>query len=384
MIMMMAISPAFALGDGNRNLLLISVMALSPLLIIHFPILTKGIDLPLLCILLMMIGFSIIFHPETIRWSTLLYSCMFVSYFIGFCRFLRSSRYSKDDFIVLLRFLIYAYCIVLIIQQFCVLTGLPIFNVSNHDPTMPWKLNSLTAEPSHSARIIPIIMYVYVLLTYKQKDKFVDVIKSDRWTWLAFLWPIMTMGSSTAFVFLLLIILKFFKIRIVFNPILIAIFVLSILTLLAVSDSFSRMWEFAQVVYTLDEDLMFATDSSAAFRILPSILGFRFIGLSSFNDWFGYGVDADTILISPLPSVDVGGAGAFTMWVNYGFITCLFFWITTYKLYHIRKEFVSVLIWFLCAFHYGGINSQIVWLPIFLFFTYKYVTRKNECTSKSS
>ena len=35
-IIILAVSPAFALGEGNRNLLLIGVMGLSPVLIIAF------------------------------------------------------------------------------------------------------------------------------------------------------------------------------------------------------------------------------------------------------------------------------------------------------------------------------------------------------------
>ncbi len=374
---MMAIAPAFALGEGNRNLLLIVVMAISPILLFLYPRITPRVDLPLFLVLSMMIGFPLLYHPGSMRWSTLLYSCMFCLYFIGYCRILRSTDYRKEDFLKFLRFLIYAYCIVLIIQQFCVLTGLPIFNISNYDPATPWKLNSLTAEPSHSARIIPVIMYIYVLLTIKRGDSLKNTIKNDRAIWMAFLWPILTMGSSTAFVFLFLIVVKFFNVKKLFNPLVIGAAAAAITALLVVSDAFARMWEFAKVAYTLDEDLLFATDSSAAIRILPSILGFEFVGFSSLNDWIGYGVDADTVLITPLPSVKVGSAGAFTMWVNYGFITCIAYWITTFKLYYIKGEFVTALIWLLCAFHYGGINSQIVWLPMFLIYTYKYVNRKS-------
>ncbi len=381
---MMAIAPAFALGEGNRNILLIVVMAISPILLILYPRITPRVDFPLFLMLSMMIGFPMLLHPGTLRWSTLLYSCMFCLYFMGYCRLLHAVPYSKENFKKFLRFLIFAFCIVLILQQFCVLTGLPIFNKSNYDPATPWKLNSLTAEPSHSARIIPVIMYIYVLLTIKKGESLKNAIKKDRYIWIAFFWPILTMGSSTAFVFLFLIVIKFFDKSKLFNPLFIGAAVAVITVLLVVSDAFVRMWEFAKVAYTLDEDLLFSTDSSAAFRILPSVLGYRFIGISSINDWFGYGVDADTVLIAPLPSVEFGGAGAFTMWVNYGLITCITYWITTFKLYHIKGEFVTALIWLLCAFHYGGINSQIVWLPMFLIYTYKYVNRKSANTLKKA
>lgn len=161
-IIFLSISPAFALGEGNRNLLLISVMCISPIFLLKYPIIIPQVDAPLIGLCTMMIFFPLVLHPETMRWSTVLYSCMFCLYFMSFVRVLYHSPFTGEDFLKVLRGLLFAYCIVLIIQQFCVLTGLPIFNVSNYTPLDPWKLNSLMSEPSHSARIIPIMMYMYL------------------------------------------------------------------------------------------------------------------------------------------------------------------------------------------------------------------------------
>ena len=70
-------SPAFALGAGARNMLLIGAMAISPLLLVQYPIFNKRVDWPLMLFLLCTISFPLIFHPLTMRWSTALYSGMF-------------------------------------------------------------------------------------------------------------------------------------------------------------------------------------------------------------------------------------------------------------------------------------------------------------------
>jgi hypothetical protein len=265
---------------------------------------------------------------------------------------------------------------VLVVQQFCVVAGLPIFNQRGYNPATPWKLNSLGAEPSHAARIISIVMYIYVLQTFNQGQSFLDYFKRNRKEWIAFLWSLFTMGSSTAFVFLMLIVVKFISIKRLLNPLFVSSFVVIVAVLMEVNDAFVRTWEFLKNLYTFDEDLILMGDSSAAFRILPTMRGFKFVGLSSVNDWFGYGIDADQKLISPILSLENGSAGAFSVWVNYGFITSLFFWIVTFKFCHIKGEFATVLIWILCSVIYGGLNGQIVWLPIFLVYTHKLLKKK--------
>ena len=67
----LAISPAFSLGDNNRNLLLIGVMFLSPILVLRYFKFYKK-DMPLLVFLASIVVFPSLVHPETVRWSTVL------------------------------------------------------------------------------------------------------------------------------------------------------------------------------------------------------------------------------------------------------------------------------------------------------------------------
>ena len=56
-IAILVTSPAFALGAGARNMLLIGAMAISPLLLVQYPIFNKRVDWPLMLFLLCTISF---------------------------------------------------------------------------------------------------------------------------------------------------------------------------------------------------------------------------------------------------------------------------------------------------------------------------------------
>lgn len=379
MIILVAVSPAFALGEGNRNMLLIGAMCLSPYFFIRYPIIIPKVDIPLTLLCFMMITFPLIFHPETMRWSTVLYSCLFCLYFMAFARVLSVKVYSLLDFAQLLKGLIFAYCIVLIIQQFCVLFGLPIFNVSNYTPLEPYKLNSLMSEPSHSARIIPILMYFYILVKeringemYVLKERFTE----DRKVWLAFLWSVLTMGSATAFIFLLIIVFKVFPSFKKANILLVIVVgILAVSVAVNENHNFDRAFRFAKAVTTLDEQQVIKADGSGAHRIVQSFRGAKSVGLNDMEDWLGHGIDADQKMISNWQSSDmVGGAGMFSMWINYGFLVSVLWWSFTFKvIFQKNNKLVSFLIWFLIPAIGGGCNGQIIWLVLSLSLLYKYL-----------
>lgn len=382
MIILVAVSPAFALGEGNKNMLLIGAMCLSPYFLIRYPIVIPKVDMPLTIMCMMMISFPMVFHPETMRWSTVLYTCLFCLYFMAFARVLVVKVYDFTDFTQLLKGLIYAYCIILIVQQFCVLFGFPIFNVSNYTPLEPFKLNSLMSEPSHSARIIPILMFFYILAKeheigqkYVLKEQFTD----DRKVWLAFLWPILTMGSATAFIFLLIIIFKVFPSFKRANTILVIVAgLLIILTVASENHNFDRAFRFSKAVLTLDEKQIIKADGSGAHRIVQSFRGARFVGLNDKDDWVGHGIDADQKLIPNWQSSYLpGGAGMFFLWVNYGFLACMLWWCFSFHITLLNHEpLISTFIWLLTIFIMGGLNNQIIWLVLTISYCYKILDNK--------
>lgn len=294
-----------------------------------------------------------------------------------FVRILYSSSFTPEDFCKLLRGLLYAYCIVLIIQQCCVLTGLPIFNVSSYDRDSPWKLNSLMSEPSHSARIIPIMMYIYVSIKIKLDPtyNFKRSIKADKWVWYSFLWPVLTMDSATALLFSLIVFSKFFDFRKLIPTLIGLLIIVAVVVSSSEHKSVKRIEKITVAVFTLDEEAIIKADHSASFRIVPTIQGAKKVSYISLDDWFGYGVDAAKWLIKPLPSVKEGNAGAFSMWVNHGLIVAFIIWIVTFGICYMRN-LTSILIWFFTIFIVGGLNSQIIWLIIALMTSYKFILRR--------
>ena len=380
-IILLAISPAFALGEGNRNLLLISGMLISPIILLRYPNIIPRVDIPLIIISAMIIFFPSILHPETMRWSTILYSCLFFMFFMAFARILYHSSFNSYDFLHLLKGLIVAYCIVLIIQQFCVLTGLPIFNVASYNPLEPWKLNSLAAEPSHTARILTLLMFMYII-TYRHISGFIhirDILSNiDKTVLFAYLYPTLTMGSGTAFLLLFILVFCFIPQKRIANVVIVILFFIPILYILAQNiESANRSLKFVMLLLEFNEDKLIQEDLSAAIRIVPTIHGAKAVSIFTINGLFGHGVDADMGL-TPLPSVDCG-AGSLSIWYNFGFLVSILFWVYSFSICLMKEKLVtSIIFWMLLCFFYGGINNQIIWFTLSVFLTYKFIERKSD------
>ena len=374
-IVAMSVSPSFAMGEGNRNLFLIGVMGISPIIILRFFEFDK-LDYLLLLFLTTIVVFPPLLHPETMRWSTVLYSIMFGLTFIAYKQLLKRSHFSILNYFKILKLLIFAYFIVLLIQQFCVLTGLPVFNLSNYDATQPWKLNSLSAEPSHSGRIVGLLMYSFITIKEKFLNRNYDLKKDsrkDKWVWLAFTWTMLTMGSGTAFLFIAIIFLKFIRFK-NFMP----LFIIGIAAVILVSNienlAFERTIKTLTATLTFDEANIIAADHSASIRIVPMIILLKMIDLSSTNGWFGHGVDhVGTFLSDMVPGLNEGitGGGLFQLCMEYGFISFVLFVIFSFKTVFNRNDYFNILFWFFLVVMYG-LNTQILWLCLILIFTNNY------------
>lgn len=375
-IVSMSISPAFAIGSGGRNLLLIGLMGLSPLLIFFSVKKFYFKDSWLLLFMASLILCPLLFNPESMRWSTVMYAFMFCLTFIAYKQLLYENIFSIRHYNKLLMYLIYAYCLVLVIQQFSVLTGLPIFNLGNYDIDEPWKLNSLAAEPSHSARIVALLMYSYLTskeLVIKHKYKFKNNLKEDKWIWVAFFWVMVTMGSGTAFFFILIVLLKFISFRNLL-PLIIIICIIILLASIIGDSSFDRTYKFFIATLTLNEEVIIEADHSASFRIVPVIVLAKMINITTIEGWFGAGVDnVSTFLYKYMPGGgdNITGGGLFAMAKEYGFVSFLFF--ISFSIIHScsQKDHLSLIFWFMLVLLYG-VNNQILWVCIILLFTNKY------------
>ena len=371
----LSIAPAIFLGEGNRNLLLIGVIFITPIFLLKILKIEK-IDILFFLMFLIMLLVPYIVNTETYRISTVLYSGLFGFLFITYKQLLNNSDFTIDTYLKLIKFIIYAYFIVLLIQQFCVLTGLPIFNISNYEQANPWKLNSLSAEPSHTGRIVPLLMFSYIVIKEFIENRKYSLsldFTNDKYLWFAFSWIIFTSGSATAYLFFILIFLKFLSLK---NSIYLCILILLLIGLINFFEinSYQRTLDFFMAVLTLDINKMMAVDHSASIRIAPLVVVFNNITATNINGLFGNGIDTTSNLISKyiygIPDGLVAG-GTFQLWYEYGFIVFILFIIYTFFSIYDKNNNTNILFWFLLVF-IAGINSQMVWLCMVLLYTNKY------------
>ena len=385
-ILLVSVTPAFAIDEKNRNMFLIYAMYFTPFVLVVYNKRNAYIESVLVLLGFLMLVIPLSCHPETFRLSTVLYGWMFFLFFMSYARVLKETSYTKEAYTDLLRGLIYAYFVTLVIQQICVLAGLPIFNKAAYNPIEPWKLNALSPEPSHTARIMSLLLFLYVkmkLMSYKDITMKQAFKLIDKKVFYCYLYCILTMGSGTGFLFLFLLLLQFIPKKSV------ALYSILSVTAIVVSyyalkdiPSFKRFFTFFTMFINYNEDVLIQEDLSAAIRIVPTIHGFQAIDFFSFDSLVGHGIDADEGL-TPLPSVDCG-AGSFSLWYNYGLIVSIIFWVFSFNICSIRGErLVSIIIWLLLVFFYGGINNPIIWLTIILMYTYNYLEKRGRAQWES-
>ena len=367
-------SPAFALGLDDRNLFLIGLMTLSPIGIVLFGANLK-LDRSLIGFMLCVVLLPILFNANSYRVSTVLFSIMYCTSFLFYKNCITRNYLSAMQYSKLLKSLIVAYFVVIVIQQFCVLLNLPVFNLSRPIPNEPWKLNSLSAEPSHSARIVPLLMYCYISMRELLENKTYNgklAWQTDASLWFCFLWTMLTMGSGTAFFFLPVILYKvfrkenFFLLFISFGVI-VAIGFLDIHAL-------DRSYRIFNSLFTLSPDEIVLADHSASVRIIPFIVLSSMVSIGSFEGWLGHGIDYVSTFMGeyiPFSGENISGGGLLQTWIEYGFITFIWFVVFTVKSVYVKRNNYTLIFWLLLIFSYG-INSQILWLCVLLLYTNKY------------
>ena len=384
-LILLATSPAIFLGEGNRNLGLITLMFIAPL----FMPLRKlsSVSFLLLGFALSIVIFPALVHYGGTRWSTIFYSLMFCGLFISFDNMLRHGKLRLAVFINIMRYLIIAYTVVLIIQQLCVLVGLPIFNVSNYDPSNRWKLNSLAAEPSHSARIMGLLMLSYIVgarLLVRADEKPRVSRKQNRVLWLCFFWTMITMLSATALIMVFLVLAANAQSN-GFRHYLFG-FLLGIFAMFAFPDELTRrVLALSSAFVTLDYIAVLNADHSGAMRVAPMLLLIDRVEIFSTSGLFGNGVDSVGLFMSDYiigVAEGASGGGLLALWYEYGLIAFLFFVFFTLKTTSALKSPVNFLVWLILIF-IAGVNNQMVWLAIILMHTLNFYRQHTKLITRS-
>lgn len=373
-LIILSISPAILLGEGNRNLGLIAFMFVSPIFMLRRALSVDS--LLLLGFAFSIVVFPALLHTGSTRWSTIFYSLMFCALFISYDGILRGGYLKIAVFLKIIQYLIYSYAAVLVIQQLCVLLNLPIFNESNYDPADPWKLNSLSAEPSHSARIVGLLMLTYNFGNRLAVGLGEHVIVSRRQNilvWLCFFWTMLTMVSATAVVMTIIVLLANARKRGLLK-IAVGLLLASVVLFLIPDRLTGRAFDLFLAFLTLDYAEVLRADHSGGIRLAPMLVLLNYVEIFSVNGLFGNGTDSVSLFMSNyIYNVSEGysGGGLLVLWYEYGLISFILFVLFSLKATAVTKTPYNSLIWFLMIF-IAGVNGQMIWLAIVLLYTLNY------------
>lgn len=359
--------------NGAMNAIMLVFMFGSPLLLVlrynHFLI----SEIPAYALMLCLLVFPL-FHLQTYRISTILYSFLFIVSFITFRRILQEGLLLRGEYLAIIQLIVYAYMGVLVIQQFSVLAHIPVFNqcwqFSN-----PFKLNSLALEPSHVGRILLLLSFSFVKVRSKELGidyKFGNNFQNDRWFWISIGYVMLTCGSTNClFCFLLLVLYFQRKSLLSYFPILMLaplfLFLLLDTDWLTQNEAIQRLLKIIPATLSFDIPTIISTDLSAAARIAPPLQYIQNINIYDVNFWIGNGVDysAKTIVNFLLDRDDIefssAAGGLFpSFFLDFGFISGILFFVMLKKMALSKLFSFETLIWITCFFA-AGFNTYTQW-----------------------
>lgn len=379
------ILPIYSLGLENKYPPLIITMIFSPIVIIIGKYKRDKNLLFLASVLVLMFVSGRLLHPESFRIDSYVYTIAFFSFFLSYDTVIQKNAIPIRKFEKFLRFLIYAYAIVLLIQQTEVLVGITepinIAAFGGRDENR-FKLNSLAMEPSNVAIIMPCVMFCWMKVKeiFRGEKRYIarHIWKEDLKIWIAFLYTTLGCGSMTAFFSVAVTMLYFVNrknLRYLFIGI-VAV-VLAVYVLMKVSPKMNeRIGNLFSINYSSPE-MIASTDASSATRIVPFIIYFQSFGFNT-GTLVGHGMDAleyeSTINIITseriLNDERVGANSMINTFYDYGFLCGLLFLIFILRNISPRFKSFETLFYFL-IYIVLPMNHFVLWGFIFCMMTVK-------------
>lgn len=243
--------------------------------------------------------FVSLFHPESFRVSTLLYSAMLIYSFISIYTLIYDKHiFTNEQFIKLIKGLMYAFFIVCIIQQSLILAGihnLPWLNLRFLDRGIG--CSSLSYEPSSFARFMFVYYFAYIKCTEYGRGSALTIKElfnsEHKKITFIFLWMMLTMGSGTAFICLALLSLNFINKRNWYYIIPFFLLIIFVILPFLNFEQSNRAVRVMSAMTTLEQEQVEAADGSGAGRISPLLNSFK-ADFSKKETWFGHGTDYTT------------------------------------------------------------------------------------------
>lgn len=295
-----------------------------------------------------------IYHPESFRWSTLIFSAMLVYTYVAFYNLVTIEKvFTIDHFIKICKWIMMAYFVVCIIHQVLIIIGVGSLPIINHIRLgRGIGCYSLALEPSTFGRFMLVFYYAYIKCCEYKRDEgpftLTELFSGEhKWITVRFLWMMLTMGSGTAFVCLILFSLYFVRWH-NWYYVIPTLGICYVLIQASGIEALDRATSTIEATTTLDKDIVKGTDHSASVRITP-ILNSITADYTKSETWLGYGIDAGN-----------ANKNERTLFHDYGFI---FYIITLLLCFSCAYNFWSLGTIFMFAGVGGGAggNIQYAW-----------------------
>lgn len=234
-----------------------------------------------------------------IAWDRIGYRGMYIIMFVCVNNILYDGCISISFLKRILITLTLLYGIVFLIQHILFLLGIHQLPIINYYASITmsgvFKPNGLAAEPSHAARIMTVMYWGILKLTEMEMGKRLtikDTLKIHPYCSALFLISMLTMGSATAIIGILLVLLYFFNRSI-------GIFIIAIIgfiLMMTIKTDNSQLVRVQNIFNSLFSDDVASTlkmrEGSGAVRIMPIINTFR-MDFFSLETWIGQGSTTD-------------------------------------------------------------------------------------------
>ena len=349
-----------ALGPVKLTLLGINVLVL----LTHTFKMSRAMLIGIIYLLYQFISAS--FHPESWRWSTLLYSTGLVTTYICFYNLVVVEKvFTINYFIRICKWVMMAYFVVCIVQQTFIVLGMPYMPLVNLTQIFDRGIgcNSLCQEPSTFARFMLVFYYAYIKCSEYKRGEGAFTLKElfsgeHKWVTIRFLWMMLTMGSGTAFVCLILLSLYFVRRHNWYYVMPLLIIGYSLIQASGI-EALDRATSTIEATSTLDAQTVRETDGSASARIAPMLNTFN-ADYSKFETWFGKGIDAGLKENANRTTFD-----------DYGFVFYIIKLVLDYSCGYSFWSLTNIFKWGGVAGGSGG-NIQYTWALMMIMTCVKY------------
>ncbi len=361
--------------NGGVNMLNVGVMVVAFISIIFRYNELNRYDLGLVLLWFVMYLFAT--NNPHFRQSTFMYSGLFIFQFIALRAY--SKYITPENYLAFIKILLYAFALVLFIQQISAIAGIQGFN-RNGEFAIRFKMNSLAQEPSLFPPSIALLFLMYIRVKYLNQLQFVGLKQiyreNKKICWIV-LYMLFTCGTTSAIILLPIILLFFLKSHIIkYIPFfVIALICGSLVIGYLYPQTIERISMILGAIGSLDPMQVYDADQSASARISPYLFYINDFDLSNWHFWFGFGHDYGTKYLSwnmlgEEMGYEIGIGGIVNFLYDYGAVIFLYFLLLMRKI--VFGKFLSwdFFFWFV-AFSMQTFNMPIFWA----FFTFTYITK---------